>query len=153
MARTQVLLKDYELHCKCFSYCSSMQWCTSSLIRNGCLCCSVKDNGVAAIENLMKKRGKTNSVKYIPNRNHVLRSKSESCPTCPLFRQVWLHLAWDNWVGGSCSCSCCVLARWGVGSPGLKQNKMMLKWWLYVYYQFLQCFQHNLLIEWEITRF
>ena len=28
-----------------------------SLCRNGCLCCSVKDNGVAAIENLMKKRG------------------------------------------------------------------------------------------------
>lgn len=27
-------------------------------LRNGCLCCSVKDNGVAAIENLMKKRGK-----------------------------------------------------------------------------------------------
>jgi len=27
-------------------------------LRNGCLCCSVKDNGVNAIENLMKKRGK-----------------------------------------------------------------------------------------------
>ncbi|XP_072173322.1 zinc-regulated GTPase metalloprotein activator 1-like isoform X2 [Diadema setosum] len=27
-------------------------------LRNGCLCCSVKDNGVQAIENLMKKRGK-----------------------------------------------------------------------------------------------
>ncbi|XP_063962553.1 zinc-regulated GTPase metalloprotein activator 1-like isoform X1 [Lytechinus pictus] len=27
-------------------------------LRNGCLCCSVKDNGVHAIENLMKKRGK-----------------------------------------------------------------------------------------------
>lgn len=27
-------------------------------LRNGCLCCSVKDNGVAAIENLMKKKGK-----------------------------------------------------------------------------------------------
>jgi len=27
-------------------------------LRNGCLCCSVKDNGVAAIENLMAKRGK-----------------------------------------------------------------------------------------------
>lgn len=27
-------------------------------LRNGCLCCSVKDNGVKAIENLMKKRGK-----------------------------------------------------------------------------------------------
>lgn len=27
-------------------------------LRNGCLCCSVKDNGVMAIENLMKKRGK-----------------------------------------------------------------------------------------------
>jgi G3E family GTPase len=26
-------------------------------LRNGCLCCSVKDNGVAAIENLMKKKG------------------------------------------------------------------------------------------------
>ena len=28
-----------------------------TLARNGCLCCSVKDNGVAAIENLMKRRG------------------------------------------------------------------------------------------------
>ena len=27
-------------------------------LRNGCLCCSVKDNGIKAIENLMKKRGK-----------------------------------------------------------------------------------------------
>jgi len=27
-------------------------------LRNGCLCCSVKDNGVNAIENLMKKKGK-----------------------------------------------------------------------------------------------
>ena len=29
----------------------------TTLARNGCLCCSVKDNGVAAIENLMKRRG------------------------------------------------------------------------------------------------
>ncbi|KAF0300339.1 COBW domain-containing protein 1 [Amphibalanus amphitrite] len=27
-------------------------------LRNGCLCCSVKDNGVKAIENLMQKRGR-----------------------------------------------------------------------------------------------
>ncbi|KAM4810003.1 zinc-regulated GTPase metalloprotein activator 1-like [Rhinophrynus dorsalis] len=27
-------------------------------LRNGCLCCSVKDNGLKAIENLMQKRGK-----------------------------------------------------------------------------------------------
>ncbi|XP_053148947.1 zinc-regulated GTPase metalloprotein activator 1-like isoform X2 [Hemicordylus capensis] len=27
-------------------------------LRNGCLCCSVKDNGLKAIENLMKKKGK-----------------------------------------------------------------------------------------------
>lgn len=27
-------------------------------LRNGCLCCSVKDNGVKAIENLMTKRGR-----------------------------------------------------------------------------------------------
>ncbi|KAH9491983.1 COBW domain-containing protein 1 [Bulinus truncatus] len=27
-------------------------------LRNGCLCCSVKDNGVKAIENLMQKKGK-----------------------------------------------------------------------------------------------
>ena len=27
-------------------------------LRNGCLCCSVRDNGVKAIENLMEKRGK-----------------------------------------------------------------------------------------------
>ncbi|XP_076860359.1 zinc-regulated GTPase metalloprotein activator 1 isoform X1 [Brachyhypopomus gauderio] len=27
-------------------------------LRNGCLCCSVKDNGLKAIENLMEKKGK-----------------------------------------------------------------------------------------------
>ena len=27
-------------------------------LRNGCLCCSVKDNGVKAIETLMNKKGK-----------------------------------------------------------------------------------------------
>lgn len=27
-------------------------------LRNGCLCCSVKDNGVKAIETLMEKKGK-----------------------------------------------------------------------------------------------
>uniref|UniRef100_A0A8C0QS69 CobW/HypB/UreG nucleotide-binding domain-containing protein n=1 Tax=Chelonoidis abingdonii TaxID=106734 RepID=A0A8C0QS69_CHEAB len=27
-------------------------------LRNGCLCCSVKDNGLKAIENLMQKKGK-----------------------------------------------------------------------------------------------
>ena len=27
-------------------------------LRNGCLCCSVKDNGVKAIETLMQKKGK-----------------------------------------------------------------------------------------------
>nr|XP_031305673.1 COBW domain-containing protein 2-like isoform X1 [Camelus dromedarius] len=27
-------------------------------LRNGCLCCSVKDNGLRAIENLMQKKGK-----------------------------------------------------------------------------------------------
>ena len=27
-------------------------------LRNGCLCCSVRDNGVKAIENLMEKRGR-----------------------------------------------------------------------------------------------
>ena len=27
-------------------------------LRNGCLCCSVKDNGVKAIESLMEKKGK-----------------------------------------------------------------------------------------------
>ena len=27
-------------------------------MRNGCLCCSVKDNGVKAIETLMQKKGK-----------------------------------------------------------------------------------------------
>lgn len=27
-------------------------------LRNGCLCCSIKDNGIKAIENLMKQRGK-----------------------------------------------------------------------------------------------
>ena len=26
-------------------------------LRNGCLCCAVKDNGVKAIENLIKRRG------------------------------------------------------------------------------------------------
>ena len=51
-------------------------------------------------------------------RSHLLKSsvriaRLEAC------RQVWLHPARDNRVGRSCPCSCHVLARRGIGSPGV----------------------------------
>ena len=51
-------------------------------------------------------------------RSHLLKSsvriaRLEGC------RQVWLHPARDNRVSRSCPCSCHVLARRGIGSPGV----------------------------------
>ena len=40
-------------------------------LRNGCLCCSVKDNGVKAIETLMEKKGKF---------DYILLETTGSCP-------------------------------------------------------------------------
>ncbi|KAG2221037.1 hypothetical protein INT45_009286 [Circinella minor] len=50
-------------------------------LRNGCLCCSVKDNGVAAIENLMEKRGKF---------DYILLETSGLADPGPIASMFWL---------------------------------------------------------------
>jgi len=50
-------------------------------LRNGCLCCSVKDNGVAAIENLMKKRGKF---------DYILLETTGLADPAPVAAMFWL---------------------------------------------------------------
>ncbi|KAI9492918.1 CobW/HypB/UreG, nucleotide-binding domain-containing protein [Zychaea mexicana] len=50
-------------------------------LRNGCLCCSVKDNGITAIENLMKKRGKF---------DYILLETSGLADPGPIASMFWL---------------------------------------------------------------
>jgi len=50
-------------------------------LRNGCLCCSVKDNGVAAIENLMKRRGKF---------DYILLETTGLADPAPVAAMFWL---------------------------------------------------------------
>ncbi|BET00388.1 Hypothetical protein NTJ_13199 [Nesidiocoris tenuis] len=50
-------------------------------LRNGCLCCSVKDNGVKAIENLMEKRG---------NFDYILIETTGLADPGPLISMFWL---------------------------------------------------------------
>jgi len=50
-------------------------------LRNGCLCCSVKDNGVAAIENLMAKRGKF---------DYILLETTGLADPAPVAAMFWL---------------------------------------------------------------
>lgn len=50
-------------------------------LRNGCLCCSVKDNGVKAIENLMEKKGKF---------DHVLLETSGLADPGPIASIFWI---------------------------------------------------------------
>jgi len=50
-------------------------------LRNGCLCCSVKDNGVAAIENLMKKKGKF---------DYILLETTGLADPAPVAAMFWL---------------------------------------------------------------
>ncbi|CAO3635090.1 unnamed protein product [Cunninghamella blakesleeana] len=50
-------------------------------LRNGCLCCTVKDNGVIAIENLMKKRGKF---------DYILLETSGLADPGPIASMFWL---------------------------------------------------------------
>ncbi|KAI9269331.1 COBW domain-containing protein 2-like protein [Phascolomyces articulosus] len=50
-------------------------------LRNGCLCCSVKDNGVKAIENLMEKRGKF---------DYILLETSGLADPGPIASMFWL---------------------------------------------------------------
>ncbi|ORX60347.1 cobW-domain-containing protein, partial [Hesseltinella vesiculosa] len=50
-------------------------------LRNGCLCCTVKDNGVVAIENLMKKRGKF---------DYILLETSGLADPGPIASMFWL---------------------------------------------------------------
>ncbi|KAI8099720.1 COBW domain-containing protein 6 [Halteromyces radiatus] len=50
-------------------------------LRNGCLCCTVKDNGVLAIENLMKKSGKF---------DYILLETSGLADPGPIASMFWL---------------------------------------------------------------
>jgi G3E family GTPase len=50
-------------------------------LRNGCLCCSVKDNGVAAIENLMLKRGRF---------DYILLETTGLADPAPVAAMFWL---------------------------------------------------------------
>ncbi|KAH8549706.1 COBW domain-containing 2 [Umbelopsis sp. PMI_123] len=62
-------------------------------LRNGCLCCSVKDNGVKAIENLMEKRGKF---------DYVLLETSGLADPGPIASIFWLddQLGSDIYLDG-----------------------------------------------------
>ena len=61
-------------------------------LRNGCLCCSVKDNGVAAIENLMKKKGKF---------DYILLETTGLADPAPVAGMFWL----DEELGSEVSSS------------------------------------------------
>jgi len=50
-------------------------------LRNGCLCCSVKDNGIKAIENLMTKRGKF---------DYILLETTGLANPAPIASSFWL---------------------------------------------------------------
>ena len=62
-------------------------------LRNGCLCCSVKDNGVAAIENLMKKKGKF---------DYILLETTGLADPAPVAGMFWLddELGADVYLDG-----------------------------------------------------
>nr|CAD7430925.1 unnamed protein product [Timema monikensis] len=71
-------------------------------LRNGCLCCSVKDNGVKAIENLMTKRGKF---------DYILLETTGLADPGPIASIFWL----DKELGSDISLD-------GVGIPGYKSR-------------------------------
>ncbi|KAF9163560.1 COBW domain-containing protein 1 [Actinomortierella ambigua] len=50
-------------------------------LQNGCLCCTVKDNGVLAIENLMKKKGKF---------DYILLETTGLADPAPIAEMFWL---------------------------------------------------------------
>merc|ERR1719510_1504285 len=62
-------------------------------LRNGCLCCSVKDNGVKAIENLMEKRGKF---------DYILLETTGFADPAPVAGMFWLdeELGADVYLDG-----------------------------------------------------
>lgn len=62
-------------------------------LRNGCLCCSVKDNGVKAIENLMSKRGKF---------DYILLETTGLADPAPVAGMFWLdeELGADIYLDG-----------------------------------------------------
>merc|ERR1719481_1050691 len=62
-------------------------------LRDGCLCCSVKDNGVAAIENLMAKRGKF---------DYILLETTGLADPAPVAAMFWLddELGADVYLDG-----------------------------------------------------
>ena len=68
-------------------------------LRNGCLCCSVKDNGVAAIENLMKKKGKF---------DYILLETTGLADPAPVAGMFWLDEELGSEVRSSEKlCICC----------------------------------------------
>ncbi|RZF41417.1 hypothetical protein LSTR_LSTR000131 [Laodelphax striatellus] len=62
-------------------------------LRNGCMCCSVKDNGVKAIENLMTKRGKF---------DYILLETTGLADPGPIAKMFWLdeELGSDLYLDG-----------------------------------------------------
>merc|ERR1719167_441991 len=62
-------------------------------LRNGCLCCSVKDNGVKAIENLMEKKGKF---------DYILLETTGLADPAPVAGMFWLdeELGADVYLDG-----------------------------------------------------
>ncbi|KAI5750686.1 hypothetical protein M8J77_000359 [Diaphorina citri] len=62
-------------------------------LKNGCLCCSVKDNGVKAIENLMLKRGKF---------DYILLETTGLADPGPIAKVFWLdkELGSDIYLDG-----------------------------------------------------
>ncbi|GAB6029039.1 COBW domain-containing protein 1, variant 2 [Chamberlinius hualienensis] len=62
-------------------------------LRNGCLCCSVKDNGVKAIENLMKLKGKF---------DYILLETTGLADPVPIISMFWLdkELGSDLYLDG-----------------------------------------------------
>jgi len=62
-------------------------------LKNGCLCCSVKDNGVKAIENLMEKRGKF---------DYILLETTGLADPAPVAGMFWLdeELGADVYLDG-----------------------------------------------------
>merc|ERR1711992_98626 len=53
-------------------------------LRNGCLCCSVKDNGVKAIENLMERKGRF---------DYILLETTGLADPAPIASVFWLDEA------------------------------------------------------------
>jgi len=85
-------------------------------LRNGCLCCSVKDNGVKAIENLMEKRGKF---------DYILLETTGFADPGPIAAMFWLddELGSDVYLDGVVTV---VDAKYGLNQINqVKQDNMV----------------------------